>query len=56
MMTLVRFLTLALLLSATTAAQAFDTAAREALLIDFETGAVLIEKDSDLPVPPASPA
>ena len=54
MMTLIRFLSLALLLSATTAAQAFDTAAHEALLIDFETGAVLIEKDSDMPVPPAS--
>ena len=54
MTTLARILALFLMLSATTAARAFDTAAREALLIDFETGAVLIEKDSDLPIPPAS--
>ena len=35
-------------------AAAFETSAREAILLDFETGAVLLEKDADLPMPPAS--
>ena len=35
-------------------AQAFETAAREAFLIDFGTGSVLLEKDADQPTPPAS--
>ncbi len=35
-------------------AQAFDTAAREAFLIDFGTGSVLLEKEADQPTPPAS--
>ncbi|HEX9647200.1 MAG TPA: D-alanyl-D-alanine carboxypeptidase family protein [Alphaproteobacteria bacterium] len=35
-------------------AQAFDTAAREAILIDFDTGAVLLDKNADTPAPPAS--
>ena len=35
-------------------AGAFDTTAREAFLVDFETGAVLIERDADKAVPPAS--
>lgn len=34
--------------------QAFETAAREAFLLDFETGSVLLEKDADKPMPPAS--
>ena len=33
---------------------AMDTAAREAILLDFETGTVLFEKDADIPMPPAS--
>lgn len=37
-----------------TASQAFDTAAREAVLIDVETGSVILNKDADKPVPPAS--
>ena len=35
-------------------AQAFDTAAREAILVDFATGSVLLEKAADQPMPPAS--
>ncbi|TVR99207.1 MAG: D-alanyl-D-alanine carboxypeptidase [Rhodospirillales bacterium] len=31
-----------------------DTAARHAILIDTTTGAVLLEKDADVPIPPAS--
>ena len=36
------------------AAAEFETAALHALLVDFETGAVLLEKDADVPMPPAS--
>lgn len=36
------------------AAMAFDTKAREALVIDDNTGMVLFEKDADVPMPPAS--
>lgn len=35
-------------------AGAFDTAAREAILVDFDTGTVLLEREADKPVPPAS--
>jgi D-alanyl-D-alanine carboxypeptidase (penicillin-binding protein 5/6) len=35
-------------------AAAFETAAREAILIDAATGAVLLEKDADVSMPPAS--
>ena len=35
-------------------AQAIETPARHALLIDSETGAVLLEKDAETPMPPAS--
>ncbi|MFQ3622505.1 MAG: D-alanyl-D-alanine carboxypeptidase family protein, partial [Acetobacteraceae bacterium] len=31
-----------------------DTMARHALIVDFDTGAVLLEKDADVPMPPAS--
>lgn len=31
-----------------------DTSAREAIIVDFETGTVLLEKDADVPMPPAS--
>ncbi len=35
-------------------AQAIETQAREAILIDATTGVVLMEKDADQPMPPAS--
>ncbi|MDA1310416.1 MAG: D-alanyl-D-alanine carboxypeptidase [Proteobacteria bacterium] len=35
-------------------ARAIESAAREALLIDFETGAVLFDKNADVLMPPAS--
>ena len=35
-------------------ALAFETPARQAIVVDRTTGAVLFEKDSDVPVPPAS--
>ncbi len=54
MMSLLRTAFLLCLLAWTTAAAAFDTTAREALLIDFDTGATLLEKDADVPMPPAS--
>ncbi|NNU80395.1 D-alanyl-D-alanine carboxypeptidase [Halovulum dunhuangense] len=44
---------LALLLS-TTAAHALDTSARAALVIDHDTGTVLLSKNADTPMPPAS--
>src|SRR5512134_57370 len=49
-----------LLLAATLAmpvprlANALETMAREALLVDMETGTVLLEKNADRPMPPAS--
>jgi D-alanyl-D-alanine carboxypeptidase len=50
---------LAALLAATLAlappaASAFETAAREALVIDDGTGMVMFEKNADTPIPPAS--
>ena len=53
-MSLLRTTYLFTLLAWTTAAAAFDTTAREALLIDFDSGAVLLEKNADVPMPPAS--
>ncbi len=41
-------------LLACTPATAFDTNARQAILVDFETGTVLLEREADKPVPPAS--
>ena len=35
-------------------ASAAETSARQAILVDFETGAVLLEKNADDPMPPAS--
>lgn len=35
-------------------ARAFETAARAAYVVDFETGTVLLEKQADVPLPPAS--
>ena len=36
------------------AAATFETPARHAILVDFDTGAVLFEKNADEPMPPAS--
>lgn len=49
-------LTLALLIAAPPQAQAeqFATEARNAILVDMTSGAVLMEKDADIAVPPAS--
>ena len=41
-------------LSASSSAFAFQTKAKQAFLVDFETGTPLLEKDADLPMPPAS--
>ncbi|KAA5607248.1 D-alanyl-D-alanine carboxypeptidase [Roseospira marina] len=35
-------------------AHAIETSAREALLLDFDTGTVLLDKDSDVSMPPSS--
>ena len=35
-------------------AEAFETMAKNALLMDAETGYVIYEKDADVPMPPAS--
>ena len=40
--------------SAPLAAGAFETRAREALVVDHDTGMVLLAKDADTPMPPAS--
>jgi len=47
-------LLLLLLLAANAAAQPFETKARQALLVDAESGAVLFAKDIDRPFPPAA--
>ncbi|WP_273524180.1 D-alanyl-D-alanine carboxypeptidase family protein [Rhodosalinus sediminis] len=39
---------------AATAAQAFDTQAEAAYVLDYNTGTVLLEKNADVPLPPAS--
>jgi hypothetical protein len=53
-----RRLTLALsalaLLASTVSAQAFDTTASSAYVVDFDTGTVLLAKRADAPLPPAS--
>jgi len=35
-------------------AHAFDTRATAALVVDYDTGTVLLEKNADIPLPPAS--
>ncbi len=40
--------------AASFSANAFETLAKQALLIDAQTGAVLFEKEADAPMPPAS--
>ncbi|SVD81040.1 uncharacterized protein METZ01_LOCUS433894, partial [marine metagenome] len=42
------------LITSVSRALAFETSALQAILMDFTTGAILLEKDSDTPVPPAS--
>ena len=41
-------------LAAATAARAFDTKAEAAIVVDMTTGTVLLEKNADTPLPPAS--
>lgn len=54
-MAILRLCLLALLLALpATAARAFDTAAKAAILIDHRTGEVLFAKNADQPIPPAS--
>ncbi len=48
------FATLALILAAALPANAFDTQARAAWVFDMTTGTVLMEKEADIPLPPAS--
>jgi D-alanyl-D-alanine carboxypeptidase (penicillin-binding protein 5/6) len=48
------FLGGAMLLLGALPSAALETKAREALLIDLQTGTVLLEKDADKPMPPAS--
>lgn len=48
------FTLLATALATATPAFAIETPAREAILIDYDTGAVMMEKDADIPMPPAS--
>ncbi len=50
----VLLLILTLALAAPRTAAAFETLAREAILVDMTTGAVLFEKNADTPMPPAS--
>jgi D-alanyl-D-alanine carboxypeptidase (penicillin-binding protein 5/6) len=42
------------LLAAATSALAIETPARAAIVVDIESGAVLMEKEADKPIPPAS--
>ena len=54
-MTFFRSLSLALLLGASAvSAQTIDTAATTAMIVDYDTGAVLLERNADEPIPPAS--
>ncbi|MEJ2021829.1 MAG: D-alanyl-D-alanine carboxypeptidase [Maritimibacter sp.] len=48
------FLALILTVMATLPARAFETQARNAYVYDLTTGTVLLEKNGDVPVPPAS--
>ncbi|RED12169.1 D-alanyl-D-alanine carboxypeptidase family protein [Pontivivens insulae] len=50
-----RHIAFALALGAASAsAQTIDTAATTALIVDYDTGAVLLERNADTPIPPAS--
>ena len=48
------WLTLVLCIGLAAGAQALDTSARAAMVVDMTSGAVLLEKNADTPVPPAS--
>ncbi|MCZ7675441.1 MAG: D-alanyl-D-alanine carboxypeptidase [Roseovarius sp.] len=50
----VLFAPIALILALALPAQAFDTRARAAFVVDMTTGTVLLEKNADTPLPPAS--
>ncbi len=52
--TLLALITLAIIAPAQAAPPTFQTSARQAILIDFDTGAVLFEKNSETPMFPAS--
>jgi D-alanyl-D-alanine carboxypeptidase (penicillin-binding protein 5/6) len=52
--TLVLAAALTLGIAGTAAAQSQGTPARAALVIDLTSGAILLEKDADRPLPPAS--
>ena len=43
-----------LAMAPSTAARAFETAAKTAILLDYDTGAILFEKNADMKMPPAS--
>jgi len=47
-------LALLISLASSIAAQAFDTRATAALVVDYDTGTVLLEKNADISLPPAS--
>ena len=47
-------LALAVAAGAPGTARAFETKAREAILVDYDTGTVLFQKNADQPMPPAS--
>ena len=51
---LVALVAVGLLLGRPVGAQSVDTPATHALMIDAATGAVLFEKNADVPMPPAS--
>ncbi|WP_316014946.1 D-alanyl-D-alanine carboxypeptidase family protein [Roseobacter sp. HKCCA0434] len=51
---MIRLLTLLLIAALPLRAQTIDTAATAAMVIDHATGAILMEKNADTPVPPAS--
>lgn len=52
---ILRFLIIiSVMFSLPVSAQTIDTAATAALVIDYDTGAVLLEKNADEPIPPAS--
>jgi len=52
--TLFFLIALAILTIGTAQAQQIDTKARHAIMIDLETDAIILEKDADVPMPPAS--
>ncbi|MEL6920177.1 MAG: D-alanyl-D-alanine carboxypeptidase family protein, partial [Pseudomonadota bacterium] len=53
---LAAFAQIILLLCFSLSAQAFETKAKQALVMDFESGSILFQKSADEPMPPASMA